>query len=81
MISKLLFFLEALGITVILLAGFVIYLDYKYKAELLLTPCELCAKLNPNLTSCFTDALTVYIPVKNPMFNISLNLNATKLKD
>lgn len=31
---------------------FIQFLNYKYKAEFLLQPCELCAKLNPAVSTC-----------------------------
>jgi len=54
-------------VVAICLGIFMLYLDYKYKAELLLTPCELCSKLNPHLDRCFADASTI---VKDNQGNI-----------
>lgn len=36
------------------------YLEFRYKATFLSTPCDLCKELNPRLDSYFKSALTVY---------------------
>lgn len=38
---------------------FMQFLQFKYKAEFLLQPCELCTKLNPQVTACFNEKFTV----------------------
>lgn len=47
------FIVKVLMIIVLLIILFSLWLDYKYKAEFLLTPCELCVKLNPQFEECF----------------------------
>lgn len=37
------------------------FLELRYKAELLSTPCDLCLELNPRLEGCFDKALTVTV--------------------
>ena len=36
-------------------------LQYHYKTEFLMKPCQLCLKLNPHLKQCFNDASKVVI--------------------
>ena len=42
-------------IAFVLFYGFQVFLGYKYKAYLLLAPCQLCSDLNPHLQDCFDD--------------------------
>jgi len=37
------------------------FLELRYKATFLSTPCDLCRELNPRLDSCFNSALTVTV--------------------
>jgi len=61
-------------IIILLLMGiFMLYLNYSYKAELLLTPCELCVSLNPHLKECIFKKTIVGNPSEDfPMINFTL---------
>ena len=60
-------------IVVILLVGtFAInqVLEFRYRSVFLQAPCEVCARLNEHLRTCFDDAST-YIIERTPSFNWS----------
>jgi len=47
------------------------YLGFRYKAELLQTPCQLCTQLNPNIIILPKDQL----PLNSEPFNINPNVS------
>jgi hypothetical protein len=51
-------------------------LIYKYHAELLQKPCELCANLNKPQTSCIADCFNIYTsdPAFKTLPNIQVNI-------
>jgi len=49
------------------------FLDYKYPLEQLMTPCELCVKLNPEWGMCYD-----YIKTMKPSGDIFYNLTIPK---
>jgi hypothetical protein len=62
-------------IVVIGLFCFNLYLAYIYKAEFLLTPCQLCEKVNPHLKECFEEKSTIKTtPFQNDTFKINMSL-------
>ena len=61
--------LNVLVIVIVLAIGLLcinLYMSFRYKAEFLSTPCNLCLELNPLLNGCFESSLTVY---SDPMGN------------
>lgn len=68
---------SAIKILIVVLICFYIFnmwLDYQYKAQFLLTPCDLCSELNPHLRVCFKEASTIKKPIY-PEMNNSIFLN------
>lgn len=51
------------------------YMDYRFKNEFLLSPCELCKELNPHLDSCFKQASNIYTDVDG---NLIINITEHK---
>jgi hypothetical protein len=49
-------------------------LDYRYKSELLQTPCKLCQDLNPNQSSCIDGYFKYRIEVGSPYKPINFSL-------
>jgi len=70
--------IQILIIILLLMGIFMLYLNYQYKAELLLTPCELCVKLNPPLKECIFKKTIIgsneknYLQINFTLFNQSL---------
>lgn len=66
--------LEAAAIVIIIVACGLVslnaFLEFKYKAELLDTPCELCVKLNPEWERCYNIVTT-------PSTNNKIKINQT----
>lgn len=58
-----------LALTILIIIGVVAlglvainqFLELRYKAEFLSSPCDLCKELNPRLEGCFDNALTVTV--------------------
>lgn len=53
---KLTFAIRIAILTLVFLIAWNQYVSWKYKAEFLGTPCELCVKLNGHYAECFDDA-------------------------
>lgn len=47
------------------------WLSYKYKAQFLLSPCELCAKVNPNQSQCVEGCFRINANSKNYVINFT----------
>lgn len=69
-----------LGIIVLGLFAVNQVLEYRYKVVFLSTPCELCAKVNPNRGSCVQDCFSYKSPLEQPgldLKNINFTFNST----
>ena len=51
--ERLNFIIQVLAIVVLLLFVWMMFVKWKYQAQFLQAPCELCASLNPILEPCF----------------------------
>lgn len=58
-------------------------LEYRYKSVFLQAPCAVCAKLNPNVTECFTKTIKVFpngLNWKDPNTNKCYDSNSQEVK-
>ena len=79
------FYLKFITIILVVVAlGMFIFqqwLGYKYKAELLMTPCELCTKLNPEWKQCYDFVTTPKLINENKTVESFYRFNLSTLKN
>lgn len=69
--SKLLLALIIIAVVALGLLSLNQFLSFRFKAQLLGSPCNLCLELNPNLENCFTSVENNKINNNRIVFNLT----------